>query len=254
MNEIRLDRFICNKTQISRNEIKLLFKNGLISVDGKVEKDGARKILPEECCVLCKGKTLTSSRFSYIIMNKPQGVVCATQDNVNETVMSLIPDELRCASLAPAGRLDKDTEGLLLITNDGEFAHKVISPRSGVSKFYVARLEKPYQESYRQIFADGIEYRGEKFMGANIAPLDEKGEFVLVQICEGKFHQVKKMFLAVSNKVLYLRREQIGKLFLPQDLVPGGCLGILHKEACEMLKPESFESVRSRIFVNFSSI
>lgn len=254
ISELRLDKFVCNRTGVSRTEIKAYLKSGLITVNGRAEKDGSRKICPEECEVAFKGEVLSSTRFRYIIMNKPQGVVCATQDNVSKTVMELVPNELMCANLAPAGRLDKDTEGLLLITNDGEFAHKVISPKSQVPKFYVARLESPYQESYKQIFADGIEYRGEKFKSANIAKLDKKGEFVLVEIREGKFHQVKKMFMAVSNKVLYLRREQIGKLFLPQDLVLGASLDILHKEACEMLKDESFEAVRSRIFVNFSSI
>lgn len=254
MNEIRLDKFICNQTQVSRTEIKALLKKGFVTVNGRVQTNAALKICPEECEVTFKGRSLNASRFRYIIMNKPQGVVCATKDNVNDTVMSLVPDELMCANLAPAGRLDKDTEGLLLLTNDGDFAHKVISPRSNVPKFYVARLEAPYEQRYEQIFESGIEYRGEKFMGAKIAPLDKKGEYVLVEIREGKFHQVKKMFFAVSNRVLYLRREQIGKLFLPQDLVSGDSLAILHKEACEMLKDESFEAVHSRIFVKFSSI
>lgn len=254
MEKIRLDKFICNQTQITRSEIKSILKSGQVTVDGKAVFDGALKISPDENSVAVKGKSLCSSVYRYIIMNKPQGVVCATQDNVHDTVMSLVPDDLMCANLAPAGRLDKDTEGLLLLTNDGDFAHKVISPKSHVPKFYVAKLEEPYREEYKQIFAQGIEYKGEKFMPAKIAPLDKNGRFVLVEICEGKFHQVKKMFMAVSNKVLYLRREQIGKLFLPQDLVLGECIGILHKDALEMLKSDCFETVRERIFVNFSSI
>ncbi len=254
MSELRLDKFVCNRTGISRTEIKAVLKSGGVTVDGAAENDGSRKICPEKCEVAFKGNLLSAEQFRYIIMNKPQGVVCATQDNVNKTVTELVPKELMCRSLAPAGRLDKDTEGLLLITNDGEFAHKVISPKKNVPKFYVARLETPYREDYCRIFEKGIEYQGEKFKSARVAKLDEKGEYALVEIREGKFHQVKKMFAAVSNNVLYLRREQIGKLFLPQDLVLGGSLGILHKEACEMLKDESFEEVHSRIFVKFSSI
>lgn len=254
ISEIRLDKFVCNRTGISRTEIKAALKNGAVTLDGAVQRNGARKICPEKETVAFKGKKLSADIFRYIIMNKPQGVVCATHDNIHKTVLDILPSELICQGLAPAGRLDKDTEGLLLITNDGEFAHKVISPKKDVPKFYVAALQEPFCESYCRIFENGIEYRGEKFKSARVAKLDEKGKYALVEIREGKFHQVKKMFSAVSNNVLYLRREQIGKLFLPQDLVLGGALDISHKEACEMLKDESFDEVHARIFVEFSSI
>jgi 16S rRNA pseudouridine516 synthase len=176
------------------------------------------------------GKRINYREHLYIMLNKPAGTVCAVKDELSPTVVELIPPELRRKGLFPAGRLDKDTEGFVFITDDGALAHRMLSPRSHVEKEYEVTLEKPAEERYRDIFREGVVIDGgEKCLPAEIIFTDDRRKVRLI-ICEGKYHQVKRMAEAVGNRVVFLRRIRIGGIALDPDLPLGKCREILHNE------------------------
>ena len=185
--------------------------------------------------VCVNGEKIRYRRHLYLMLNKPQGVVCSTKDGESKTVLEIIPEKYRRNGMFPAGRLDKDTEGFVLLTDDGELAHKMLSPKSHVPKTYFARLEKPWEESYVKAFAEGMTIDGnEKCLPAEFEGGKNPFECTLV-LHEGKFHQVKRMFRALGNNVVYLRRTSIGSLALDPNLPLGKCLEILHKDVEKLL-------------------
>jgi len=236
---MRLDRFLASqRPDISRSSARELCRKGLVTVNGAPAKRSDIQINEEQDTVCVSGKCIIYRKYVYIMLNKPRGVICATKDRLTETVMELIPPELRRDGLFPAGRLDKDTEGFVLITDDGELAHKMLSPKSHVPKTYFVRLEKPLEPSAVSLFSEGITIDGgEKCLPAQLSISDDPAECLLT-IREGKFHQVKRMFLAIDNKVLYLKRISIGKLALDENLPLGGCLEVLHKDVDKLLSRE----------------
>ena len=236
---IRLDKFIASqKSDASRSTVKELCRKGRITVDGKVCRKSDFKVDTERSIVEIDGNPVVYKEHIYIMLNKPQGVVCSTRDGQSPTVLSLVPPEFFREGLFPAGRLDKDTEGFVLITDDGELAHRMLAPRSHVPKTYFVRLEKPWEESYKDKFAEGMTIDGgEKCLPAEFLPdMDKPLECRLI-LHEGKFHQVKRMFQALDNKVVYLKRIAIGNLPLDESLEPGKCLEILHKDVEKLLTP-----------------
>lgn len=185
--------------------------------------------------IYVNGEKISYQRHLYIMLNKPQGVVCSTKDGESKTVLEIIPPKYRRKGMFPAGRLDKDTEGFVLITDDGELAHKMLSPKSHVPKTYFVKLEKPWEESYIEAFANGMTIDGdEKCLPAEFKGGSDKYECTLV-LHEGKFHQVKRMFCSLGNNVVYLRRISIGSLELDPNLPLGECLEILHKDVEKLL-------------------
>lgn len=230
--QLRLDKFISGQCgDLSRSEVKILAKKGQILVNGKACRDTSLKIDTEMDCIICEGKEITYKEHIYLMLNKPQGVVCSTRDGRSPTVLSLVPKELMRTGLFPAGRLDKDTEGFVLLTDDGELAHKMLSPKSHVEKEYYVRLEKPYEERYSKEFEKGIRLDEETLcLPAKIFPVESEPNSCRIVLHEGMFHQVKRMCEAVGNKVEYLRRERIGGVILSQNLPLGECLELLHKE------------------------
>ncbi len=226
---IRLDKFISSQRgDISRSDVKRLCAAGKVTVNGSAKVKSDMKIDPDDE-VRVDSEKIEYKKFIYIMLNKPQGVVCSTRDGLSPTVLSLIPGNMRRSGLFPAGRLDKDTEGLVLITDDGEFAHKILSPKSHVPKKYFVRLERPVEEEYAQKFEQGIFLDGEKCLPAQL----EKGEDELccfVTLHQGMYHQIKRMFEVLGNKVTYLKRLSIGNIQLREDLPLGGCIEIMHKE------------------------
>lgn len=221
--ELRLDRFLSNQLNISRNDAKELIKKRLVSVNGAAAKLYDMKIDPFSDNVISEGVPVKYRKYIYIMLNKPQGVVCAVKDNLSPAVTGLIPSELRRKGLAPAGRLDKDTEGFVFITDDGAVAHRIISPSSHIKKKYYAELEQVADDSYIRQFRDGLVISGdEKCLPAEIEILPDRRR-VYITVSEGKFHQVKRMAQAVGNKVIYLKRLSIGGLELDPDLPLGGC-------------------------------
>ncbi len=226
----RLDKFISNQTGISRADVKKVIRQGKVTVCGNVAKTGDMKINPETDVVTFSGKEIVYKRYLYIMMNKPAGYVCSTDDDTSPTVIDLLPDELKRKGLFPAGRLDKDTEGFVLITDDGEFAHDILSPAKHVAKKYLCRLEKKAEKDYENAFKSGITISGgEECKPAFIEFTDDENS-VYLTIFEGKFHQIKRMFEALGNRIIYLKRLSIGGLFLDENLALGECREILHKE------------------------
>ena len=209
----RLDKFLCDSGAGTRSQVKLILKAGRVTVDGKAEKDGSRKIDPAKNEVMLDGSALRGQYRAVFLMNKPEGYVTATEDPVEKTVMELLPPEIRHLDLKPVGRLDKATEGLLLFTNDGELLHRLISPKKEVPKIYYARHEGSATEADVEAFCRGLVLAdGTVCRSAVLTPLG-KGES-LVTVCEGKYHQVRRMMASRGMTVTYLERRQEGALTL----------------------------------------
>lgn len=220
MAQIRLDKFLSDVLPQSRKEIKQLLAKGRVQVAGKTEKNGAKKVT-EDAAVTLDGEPVLYAPFVYLMMNKPAGVVSATFDKRDKTVIDLLPEKWRHFAPFPVGRLDIDTEGLLLLTNDGQAAHRLLSPKNKVPKTYFARVDAPLCQSDVDAFRAGFAFADYSTLGATLEILEDKCE-ALVTIYEGKFHQVKKMFLKVGKTVLYLKRVSFAGLPLPEGLASGG--------------------------------
>lgn len=223
MNEqMRLDKFLCEKGFGTRTEVKKIIGKGLVTVNGDVVKRPELKINTEQDEVAYLGETLKYQKYEYYMLNKPVGVVSATQDNLHQTVIELITESDK-KDLFPVGRLDVDTEGLLLISNDGELAHRLLSPKKHVPKTYYAEIDGKVTAKEVSLFKQGIQLE-EDFMTLpaelKILHSDRESE-VEVTIYEGKFHQVKRMFQAVGMEVLYLKRIAMGPLTLDPTLMTG---------------------------------
>lgn len=233
---MRLDKLISSQiSDVSRSDVKRLCMKGLVTVNGKTAKRSDVKVDTDDV-VAVSGREVVYKKYVYIMLNKPQGVVCSTKDGESQTVLELVPPELMRDGLFPAGRLDKDTEGFVLLTDDGALAHKMLSPKSHVPKTYFVRLEKPCEENYGSVMKSGMEIDGgEKCLPAEFtASSDNEYECTLV-LHEGKFHQVKRMFAALGNKVVYLKRIRIGNMPLDDSLPLGRCLEIMHKDVEKLL-------------------
>ncbi len=217
----RIDKILTEYNICTRSEAKKLIKAGCVIVNDITVKDSKEKFDTEIDIITVNGKRLSGERNVYIMMNKPQGVVSATQDNLCKTVIDILPDELKRKGLFPAGRLDKDTEGLMLITNDGELAHNILSPNKHVDKKYFAKTDVAITQDMINLFKDGIVFSDGTRCKPALLEVCDNGCYVT--ICEGKFHQVKKMLACVGAKVLYLKRLQIGGLILDDKLMPGEC-------------------------------
>lgn len=227
----RLDKIIASQGQYSRSEVKKLVKGGRVTLDGSVVKNSDIKADPDKSVIAVDGKVLRYKKHIYIMLNKPQGVVSATDDRDHKTVIDLVPKELMRDGLFPAGRLDGDTVGFVLITDDGDFAHEILSPKNHIMKTYHATLERPVTEEDIRAFRDGIKLKdGTLCLEAEVRSLDSDTPMAEIKICEGKYHQVKRMFAALGNKVVFLRRVKMGELSLDESLEEGQCREITPDE------------------------
>ncbi|MBZ9685202.1 rRNA pseudouridine synthase [Clostridium estertheticum] len=220
----RIDKILSNLGHGTRKEVKGLLKKGKVEIDGVIASDSAMKIDPDKAVIKVSGEEIKYRKFIYLIMNKPAGVVSATVDNHDETVIDLLDEEYHSFKPFPIGRLDKDTVGLLLITNDGELNHKLIAPKNHVDKVYYAEINKFIDTKDIATFKNGVVIDdGYKCMPAILEVLNanEDGSEVMVTIQEGKFHQVKRMFESVDKKVVFLRRISFGPLKLDENLQEG---------------------------------
>lgn len=222
---IRLDKYLADMGVGTRQEVKRIIRQGRIQIDGVTVKSPEKKIDEATQTVFVDQNEIGYLSYEYYMLNKPAGVVSATEDRWDKTVVDLLADRKR-KDLFPVGRLDKDTEGLLLITNDGELAHRLLSPKKHVDKCYYARIDGEVCESDIKQFLDGVnigtEDRPEITRPAKLEII-KNGEVseVRITIQEGKFHQIKRMFEAVNKKVVYLKRERMGSLVLDETLRPG---------------------------------
>jgi len=219
----RLDKLLSNRGFGSRKEIKQLIHLGQVTVDGHVVKDGSIHVHPEKSEIYVAGRKLHYREFIYLMLNKPTDVVSATWDKRSKTVLDLIPDEYKHFDLFPVGRLDKNTEGLLLLTNDGQLAHNLLSPKKHVPKTYFAQVKGRVTDEDISAFREGVILDdGYKTLPADLEILiSNEISHIRLTITEGKFHQVKRMFEAVNKKVIYLKRISMGSLTLDDSLKPG---------------------------------
>ena len=221
----RVDKLLSNSGFGTRKEIKKLIKSGIVKVDGEIVTDSGMHINPLNSLVEVGGEIVKYREYIYVMMNKPQGVISATYDKRHMTVVDILPDEYKCFDLFPVGRLDIDTEGLLIMTNDGQLAHEILSPKRHVPKKYYAVIEGTVTEEDVGYFKKGVVLEdGYKTLPSDLKILSSEDiSHVEVIIYEGKFHQIKRMFQGVNKKVKYLKRIEMGKLKLDSTLLKGGC-------------------------------
>ena len=231
----RLDKFLTEAGIGTRSQAKQILKTGRVTVDGRTVKDGSVKIDPAVQTVALDGETLSGKRRMVVMLNKPAGFVTSTEDPRDKTVMELLEPEWKNQDLRPVGRLDKATEGLLLFTNDGDLLHRLISPKKEVPKVYYAKHEGTAAEADVAAFAEGLELRdGTKCLPAKLEPLGS-GES-LITVCEGKYHQVRRMMASRNMTVLYLERR----------VEAGLTLGELARGDCRELTAEEMEIIEKQ--------
>lgn len=209
---MRLDKYLVECGIGSRKEVKKIIDNKLVSVNDKIISSSKENVDEEKDTVKYKNEIIKYKKFRYYILNKKSGYITAVDDPRDKTVMDLLPEWVIRKDLAPVGRLDKDTEGLLLLTNDGQLNHRLLSPKSHVDKTYYAELEKNISEDDLEKLRNGVDIGGYITMPALAEKIEDKK--IHLTIKEGKFHQVKKMLEAVENKVVYLKRISFGNLKL----------------------------------------
>lgn len=216
----RLDKLLAGTGKWSRREVKALVRQGLVRVDGRLAASAEDKLDPAAAIITVAGETISLCRFTYVMLHKPASVLTATEDRKQPTVLDLLPPELRRIGLAPVGRLDKDTEGLLLLTNNGELAHRLLSPKYHVEKRYFARVDGELSAADAEAFARGMTLGdGLECLPAGLEVLPDR--VCIVTLREGKFHQVKRMLAARGAPVLYLKRLSMGPLTLDDSLAAG---------------------------------
>ncbi len=230
---IRLDKYLADLGLGSRKELKELIRRGRVTVDGTALRRPEQKLDPEKSSVCLDGAALHYQKHHYYMMDKPAGVLTATEDARQKTVLDLLDPRLRRMGLFPVGRLDKDTSGLLLLTDDGDFAHRLLSPKSGVEKLYYARVEGNPSAEDVDAFRRGLVLRDGTACRSAGLELIGPGE-CLVTVTEGKYHQVKRMLASRGTPVLALRRLKIGRLELDGALGPGGIRALTEEDLCRL--------------------
>lgn len=234
---MRLDKYLADMGIASRKDLKQIIKSGRVSIDGVAVKIPETKLDPEHSLVALDGESLNYKKYHYYMIDKPCGVVTATEDNKQKTVLDLVSPEMKRMGLFPVGRLDKDTSGLLLLTDDGEFAHRVISPKSCVEKRYYARVEGEADAEDVKAFEKGIVLAdGTQCLPAKLELLGQGR--CAVTVMEGKYHQVRRMLASRGKPVLELRRLSIGELVLGDELGSGNYRELDAEDLCRVFSGE----------------
>ena len=231
--KIRLDKYLCDLGAAPRSECRKLIRAGRVCVDGKTVTAPETKIEAESAAVTLDGERLAWKKFRYFMLNKPAGVVTATEDKRQKTVLDLLPPEYARLGLFPVGRLDRDTKGLLLLTNDGDFAHRVISPKFAVEKRYDARVEGTPDEADAAAFAEGLVLGDGTKCRPAVLEITGPGA-CRVTVTEGKYHQVKRMLSSRGKPVTELKRLSIGALALPEELEEGAVRELDEEDLCRV--------------------
>lgn len=216
---IRLDKYLADSGAGTRSEVKKIIKSGQITVNGTIIKDSSVKVDPIKDIIKFKNNIVNYNRFTYIMLNKPQGVISATEDKNDKTVIDILPDKYKNKGLFPIGRLDKDTLGLLLLSNDGEFAHNTLSPKKHIQKTYYAEFEGSLPDNASELFNRGINLKDFVCKSAELNILSESS--AIIKISEGKYHQVKRMFRSLGCNITYLKRTAFGEIKLDDSLKEG---------------------------------
>lgn len=226
----RLDKIVATALQISRKDAISLIKSGRVNENGVALKDTKKKLDENTAELFLDENRIYYYKYVYIMMNKPKGIISASDGKGDKSVIDILPAEMKRKNLFPAGRLDKDTTGFMLITDDGEFAHSILSPKNHIPKTYIAKLDKPFDETVVKEFESGVKLKDEKCMGAKLEAAD--GDFCTarVEIKQGMYHQIKRMFACFGLKVVELKRIKMGNLYLDESLKEGECRYISEKE------------------------
>ncbi len=235
----RLDKTIASQGKYSRREAQELIKSGAVKVNSITVRDRGAKADDENDIITVNGEQLDFHRFVYLMLNKPKGVVSATYDSNEKTVIDLVPKEYKGRKLFPAGRLDITTTGFVLITDDGDFAHRILSPKNHIEKTYEARLAERVNDEQIKAVCEGIVLKdGTECLPAKVSVIEDGNKpLVEIKICEGKYHQIKRMFAAAGNGVIELKRTQMGGLMLDSCLKEG---------ECRLLDPEEVKTIEKR--------
>lgn len=215
----RIDRILSEQTNYSRKEIKRLVSKGLVLVNGCVVRKSDEKYADDNISIKINGEDIRVSKHFYLLLNKPKGYVSTTVSDSDKTVIDLVPDKYKTRTLFPAGRLDKDTTGLMLITDDGVFAHNILSPKKHIKKVYEVVIDKDVSDEMVYGFRDGVKLNDGECKSALLEKVDTNK--CLVTLTEGRYHQIKRMFGCYKAKVLELKRICMGELYLPSDLGVG---------------------------------
>lgn len=226
----RLDKIVATALQISRKDAISLIKSGRVNENGVALNDAKKKLDENTAELFLDENRIYYYKYVYIMMNKPKGIISASDGKGDKSVIDILPAEMKRKNLFPAGRLDKDTTGFMLITDDGEFAHSILSPKNHIPKTYIAKLDKPFDETVVKEFESGVKLKDEKCMGAKLEAAD--GDFCTarVEIKQGMYHQIKRMFACFGLKVVELKRIKMGNLYLDESLKEGECRYISEKE------------------------
>lgn len=226
----RLDKIVATALQISRKDAISLIKSGRVNENGVAIKDAKKKLDENTAELFLDENRIYYYKYVYIMMNKPKGIISASDGKGDKSVIDILPAKMKRKNLFPAGRLDKDTTGFMLITDDGEFAHSILSPKNHIPKTYIAKLDKPFDETVVKEFESGVKLKDEKCMGAKLEAAD--GDFCTarVEIKQGMYHQIKRMFARFGLKVVELKRIKMGNLYLDESLKEGECRYISEKE------------------------
>ena len=224
----RIDKIIASQGQYSRKEVKALIAKKRIAVDGRVVSSSSEKADPLTTRISIDGKSLAFKRNLYLMLHKPKGYVSATEDREHPTVLELVPREYRGRNLFPAGRLDRDTTGLMIITDDGVLAHNILAPKKHVPKLYHVEIDIPVTEEMRLGFSEGVMLNDGVSKAADLIKTGEKTAEVTLR--EGRYHQIKRMFGCFGAEVLELKRLGMGRLSLPEDLAEGECREMSEEE------------------------
>lgn len=230
----RIDKIIASQGQYSRKEVKALIAKRRIAVDGRVVSSSSEKADPMTMLLTVDGKPLEFKRNLYLVLNKPKGYVSATEDREHPTVLELVPQEYRGRDLFPAGRLDRDTTGLMIITDDGVLAHNILAPKKHVPKRYHVELDIPVTEEMRLGFSEGVMLNDGVCKAADLIKTGEKT--AEVTLWEGRYHQIKRMFGCFGAEVVELKRFGMGRLTLPEDLAEGECREMSEEELALLQK------------------
>lgn len=252
---MRLDRFLSGQTALSRRELTAHIRSGAVTVNGTAVRRPETAVNPQTDAVTLCGEPVFYSAFHWFLMHKPAGVITAARDPKQQTVLDLLKPQDRLPKLFPAGRLDIDTEGLLLITDDGVRVHQMLSPKHHVAKYYLVRLRDSFRTEYISAFRSGILLReGEReepCLPAECEAISER--LAVLELHEGRYHQVKRMFAAVGNRVEHLLRVQIGSLQLPPDLPAGDYINIFNKDVDAVFKKSCISDAAAFCRQNYSS-
>lgn len=229
-----MDKFLCDRNIGTRSQVKTYIRQGMVTVNGKPAKSADLKIDESTDIVAFQGRKLHSRGFVYFMLNKPQGVVSAKKDNTAKTVVELLKDSnLPRHGIFPVGRLDKDTEGLLLLTDDGELAHRLLSPKRHVDKTYLVTVEHPISPEEIEKLKQGVDI-GDEYTTLPAEVVPETDCVFYLTIHEGKFHQVKRMLQAVNNRVTALKRTEFGGITLDERLKPGEYRALTEQEVAKL--------------------